>query len=204
MHANGSIPNAKTGSAHSGRSEPGRHEAGFKSDLLDNHLRFNLAAYVTQYSDLQVQQFAAGSGGARSIIANAGKVQLKGFEAELTAVPVQGLTLDGSVGFTDTHYKRFLFLDPTTDTLVDVADQARPVYTPRWTVHVGGEYLAELGDMAMRLRVDYSHRTQIYFNALDITAPFNEATKSPPDDNLKARLSPEGIHLGSGRLELGV
>ena len=180
------------------------YEAGLKSDLFDNHVRFNLAAYLTDYSNLQVQQFAAGSGGATSIIANAGKVQLKGFEAELTVVPVRGLTFDGSVGYTDTNYKSFLFRDPGTNALVDVADAAKPVYTPKWTVHLGGELVQPAGDMTTRLRVDYSYRTRIYFNALDITAPFNEQIKSPSDTNLKARLSLEDIELGRASFELGV
>ncbi|OCC23602.1 hypothetical protein MB02_10540 [Croceicoccus estronivorus] len=180
------------------------YEAGLKSEFLDRRLRFNLAAYITDYDNLQVQQFAAGSGGATSLTVNAGKVQLKGFEAEMTVTPIPGLIFDGSVGYTDTKYKQFLFRDPATDTVSDVADQAKPVYTPKWTLHLGGEYSQPIGDATMRMRVDYSHRTQVYFNALNITAPFNEEIRSPADDNVKARLSVEGIDLGGSKLDVGI
>ena len=182
------------------------YEAGIKSQWFDNRLRLNLAGYVTDYDDLQVQQFAAGSGGATSLIVNAGKVRLSGFEAELTAAPFQGFQIDGSVGYVKHKYKTFLFRDPGTNTVLDVADEARPLYTPKWNVHVGAEYSHPIGggDTLVRLRGDYSYRTKIYFNALDNTAPFNEQIVSPSQTNVKARLSVEGIDLGSGKLDVGV
>ena len=180
------------------------YEAGIKSQFLDNRLRLNLAGYITDYDDLQVQQFAAGSGGATSLIVNAGKVRLSGFEAELTALPFAGFQIDGSVGYVKTKYKEFLFRDPATNMIVDVADEAKPLYTPKWSVHVGAEYSHPIGDALVRLRGDYSHRTQIYFNALDNTAPFNEELISPAQSNVKARLSVEDINLGGGKLDIGL
>lgn len=180
------------------------YEAGIKSQFLDNRLRLNLAGYITNYDDLQVQQFAAGSGGATSLIVNAGKVRLSGFEAELTALPFPGFQLDGSVGYVKTKYKEFLFRDPATNMLLDVADQAKPLYTPKWSIHLGAEYAHPIGDALVRLRGDYSHRTQIYFNALDNTAPFNQDLISPGQSNVKARLSVEDINLGGGKLDIGL
>ena len=182
------------------------YEAGIKSQWFDNRLRLNVAGYVTDYNDLQVQQFAAGSGGATSLIVNAGKVRLSGFEAELTALPFTGFQIDGSVGYVKTDYKTFLFRDPGTNTLLDVADQAKPLYTPKWNVHLGAEYSHPIGggDTLVRLRGDYSYRTKIYFNALNNTAPFNENIVSPSQTNVKARLSVEGLDLGGGKLDVGV
>lgn len=180
------------------------YEAGIKSQFLNNRLRFNLAGYITDYKDLQVQQFAAGSGGATSLIVNAGKVRLSGFEAELTAMPFRGFQIDGSVGYVKSNYKTFEFRDPTSNILLDVSDEAKPVYTPKWTIHAGAEYAWSLGDATVRLRGDYSRRTKIYFNALNNTAPFNEDIVSPPQDNVKARLSVEEINVGGGKLDVGV
>ncbi|OCC22455.1 TonB-dependent receptor [Croceicoccus estronivorus] len=180
------------------------YEVGIKSELFDRRVRLNLAAYITDYDNLQIQQFAAGSAGATSLIVNAGKVQLKGFEAEAAIMPLPGLTIDGSVGHVDTNYKTFLFRDPNTNDIVDVADIAKPAYTARWTARIGGEFEQPLGDATARLRVDYSYRTSMYVNALDLTTPFNENIKSPPDNNLRARLSIEDIQLGGSTLEIGV
>ncbi len=182
------------------------YEAGIKSQWFDNRVRLNLAGYITDYDDLQIQQFAAGSGGATSLIVNAGKVRLSGFEAELTAAPFQGFQIDGSVGYVKHDYKTFLFRDPTSNLVLDVADEARPLYTPKWSVHVGAEYSYPIGggDTLVRLRGDYSYRSKLYVNALDNTAPFNEQLVSPNQTNVKARLSVEGIDLGSGKLDVGV
>jgi len=181
------------------------YEVGLKSQFLDNRMRLNLAGYVTDYNNLQVQQFAAGSGGATSLIVNAGKVRLSGFEAELTALPFTGFQIDGSVGYVKTDYKTFLFRDPTTNALLDVASSAKPVYTPKWSVHMGAEYAYPIGgDATVRLRGDYSRRTKIYFNALNNTAPFNDQLVSPTQTNVKARLSVENISLGSGKVDIGV
>ncbi|SLK00730.1 TonB-dependent receptor [Novosphingobium mathurense] len=180
------------------------YEVGLKSEMLNHRLRLNLAGYVTDYNDLQVQQFAAGTGGATSLIVNAGKVRLSGFEAELTALPFTGFQIDASVGYVNTNYKTFLFRDPGTNTVIDVADQARPLYTPKWSTHIGAEYSVPVGDALVRLRGDYSYRGKFYFNALDNTAPFNEQIVSPSSDKVKARLSVEDIKLGAGKLDLGI
>lgn len=180
------------------------YEAGLKSELFDRRLRLNLAAFLTDYDDLQVQQFAAGSGGATALIVNAGKAQLKGFEAEVTVTPVRGLVIDGSVGYIDVKYKEFLFADPVTDEIRDVADEARATYTPKWSARIGAEYSQEIGSALARLRVDYSHRSTIYFNVLDATTPFNEQGRSGPDENLRARLSLEEVNLGGKEISFGI
>jgi len=180
------------------------YEAGIKSEFFNHRLRLNLAGFLTNYTDIQVNQFAAGSGGATNIIVNAGKAQIKGFEAEFAAAPIPGLSFDGSVGYTDEKYKQFLFRDPFTNVVSDVASIAKPTYTPKWNYHLGAEYSYQLPVGLTRLRVDYSYRGKIYFNALDITAPFNEQIASPADKNLKARLSLEDVSVGGAKMDFGV
>jgi len=122
----------------------------------------------------------------------------------MTAVVVPGFQVDGSVGYVNTKYKTFLFRDPTTNAILDVAGQARPVYSPKWTMHAGAEYAMELDTMTIRLRGDVSHRTKFYVNALNITAPFNDLLVSPNSTTVKARLSFEDIAVGGAKLDLGV
>jgi iron complex outermembrane recepter protein len=180
------------------------YEAGIKSDFFDKRLRVNLAAYLTDYTNLQVTQFAAGGGGATSLIVNAGEVQLSGFEAEFIAAPTKEITLDASVGYVSHDYKEFLFRDPLTNAILDVADQAKLTYTPEWSLHFGAEYAKPLSFATLRMRADLSYRSSFYFNALSITAPFNEDIQSKADRNLKLRASLEGIAVGGGQLDVGV
>ena len=181
------------------------YEAGIKTELFDRHLRLNLSGYLTDYDDMQVNQFAGSESGATSIIANAGKAQVRGFEAEFTLLPVTGLIIDGAVGYVDKKYKKFLFADPNEGyAIIDVADVARQTYSPKWTARIGAEYAQPIGDMTARLRVDYAYRSSLYFNVLDATTPFNQNIKSPADDNLKARFALEDIKVAGGLMEIGV
>src|SRR3546814_1479183 len=47
-----------------------------------------------------------------ALIQNAAEATLKGVELELTAIPVAGLELSGSLGYTDPKYVRYV--DPAT------------------------------------------------------------------------------------------
>ncbi|WP_380872096.1 TonB-dependent receptor [Sphingomonas sp. DBB INV C78] len=178
-------------------------EVGLKSELLDRRLRLNLAAFRTDYDNLQIQQFAAGSSGASSLIVNAGKVVFQGFEAEVAAVPVRGLTLSAALGYTDPNYKSFLYRDPATDQIIDVADEARMPQAAKCNWTMGAEYKWEVGDIGeLTLRADYSWRGRIYFFALDRQAPFNREISSPEVRDLRARLTLSDVILGTGRTRL--
>ncbi|MGW8204725.1 TonB-dependent receptor [Sphingomonas sp. VDB2] len=180
------------------------YEAGLKSELFDRRVRLNLAIFQTDYSNQQINQFAAGSGGVTSLIVNAGQVRFRGVEAELTVAPTEGLTFDGSLGYTDPKYKSYLFRDPATNQIIDVADEARMPQTAKFNAHVGGQYMVPVGIGELTARVDYAYRSTVYFHNLDRVNPYNVETRSRPDHNLRARLSLGDIAMGSGTLELGV
>lgn len=82
-------------------------EAGFKTNWLDNRLRFNVSAYTTTYRDMQVDTLSYVNGISISTIVNAGKAKMNGIEAELTAVPADGLTLAANIGYLHARYKTF-------------------------------------------------------------------------------------------------
>ena len=76
--------------------------------MLDRRLRVNLAGFYNIYKDMQVVQNKTYPNGANSAsIANAGKAKTKGFELEVTALPVDGLTLSGALAYLDAKYKSY-------------------------------------------------------------------------------------------------
>lgn len=82
------------------------YEAGFKADLMDNRLRVNLTAFLLDVSNLQTPSaFVRPNGSIAFITRNFADYRNKGLELELTARPVDGLTLFGSVGFQDDEYR---------------------------------------------------------------------------------------------------
>ena len=87
-----------------------------KSEFLDRRLRLNLAAFYTDFTD--VQATLIGPDTAQTIL-NAADATIQGFEAELTWLAAPGLTIDLLYGYTDASYSRFNGLDLTGDGVAD-------------------------------------------------------------------------------------
>lgn len=85
------------------------YEAGIKSDWFDHHLRVNISTFYNKYKDLQRTVLAPDPllGVIQSVF-NAANAEIKGAEVEVTAIPVTGLTLSATYGYTRARYKSFL------------------------------------------------------------------------------------------------
>lgn len=83
-------------------------EAGFKTDLLDRRVRFNVSGFFNKFNNLQRTVIGVDPvlGTVQSVF-NAASATIKGVEAELTVIPTSGVTLTGNYGFTDARYDRF-------------------------------------------------------------------------------------------------
>lgn len=182
------------------------YEAGAKLDLLDRRLRVNAAVFYSKYDDLQVPQFAAGSGGASTLLVNAGAASFKGVELEVTARPTRGLTLSGALGYTDPTYKRFLFRDPNTNQLSDIADTARFPNVAKFNSNVAAEYEFEpMSFGQIQARVSYAYRSHVYFYPNDAVNPFQQAVDSPATNSVDARLALTDIPIGgTARAEIAL
>ncbi|MFK8021551.1 MAG: TonB-dependent receptor [Pseudomonadales bacterium] len=92
------------------------YEVGIKSDWADSRVRLNGAIFFMDYQDAQVNSFKAGEGGASSVTLNAGELEIKGLELELTAQVTEGLRLMLNYGYTDAKYTEFITqrTDPLT------------------------------------------------------------------------------------------
>ncbi|MFC7048683.1 TonB-dependent receptor [Emcibacter nanhaiensis] len=135
------------------------YEFGVKSELLEHRLRLNIAAFYSDYTNIQVSAVQNGE----PFTQNAASATIKGFELEFTALPMENLTLMGGIGYLDAGYDS---LDPGT--LVTLDDMF--VDTPEWSVNVAAEYTVPLGDTAeLVFRGDYSYRSKFA----------NDATNTP-------------------------
>jgi iron complex outermembrane recepter protein len=82
------------------------YEAGFKSDWLDNRLRFNVTAFYLDVTDLQTPSaFVAPNGTISFITRNFADYENKGVEVEFNVIPFEGLNLYANAGFQDDKYK---------------------------------------------------------------------------------------------------
>ena len=124
------------------------YEAGIKTSLADNRVSLNAAVYFIKWSDIS-QQNRLGCG--FQYIANAGKAEIKGFEIELMAAPIDGLTLTFALGYADAK-----ITDAQGVAGVSEGDIIQGV--PNWTVAASGEYIFPLtSEMDGIIRADFNY-----------------------------------------------
>ncbi|MEX1146968.1 MAG: TonB-dependent receptor [Sphingomonadales bacterium] len=136
------------------------YEAGLKTELMNRRLRLNLAAFYTDYDDIQLTVNVDPGGGALGrfvpTLLNAGKATIKGFEAETSFLVTEWLRVDGSLGYADAKYKEFSPVVRDNYANVDDFDFAN---TPEWTANIGGTLTVYNGDSGtVDVRADYSYR----------------------------------------------
>ena len=80
------------------------YELGVKSDLLDNRLRFNATLFHADFTDLQINSALPNTAPPIFVTGNAGDSKATGVEVEMSAIPVDGLRIFGSLGYQDVRY----------------------------------------------------------------------------------------------------
>ncbi|KPF93444.1 TonB-dependent receptor [Novosphingobium sp. AAP83] len=143
----GRIGVAADGDTPYGPEKVDTFEAGLKADFFDRKVRANLSVFYTNYRDMQVAQiyFDPDTNVQGNRILNAAQSEIKGFELEMQAVPVDGLTLRGSLAFLDTKYKNFLYFDPVAGSTLDLEGFALQ-NAPRWASTLGANFTTKLPD----------------------------------------------------------
>ena len=179
-------------------------------------MRVNGAAYYNKYRNLQVPQFApptgTTSGGSTAVNANA---TYKGFELEAEAVPVEGLTLNASVGYVDPVYKRFpkgleggvisggcsAITNPAGATTgQDCAKIAKFNYFPNTTIGLGASYvLPKTSYGEWSFRTDYAWKSHVYGGTFNLpSTPFQNSIYQKAYGLLSARIALSEIPLAGG------
>ena len=99
--------NTNTGTDTAGKALPlsfiNQYEAGFKSDLLDRLLSFNLTVYQIVNSNLAQMSLANGNTNT-NIKELTGQVTSKGIEADLSTKAIQGFTIMAGYSYNDSRY----------------------------------------------------------------------------------------------------
>jgi iron complex outermembrane receptor protein len=141
-------------------------EVGFKSVLADNRVRFNVAAFTNDFTDLQLtltrcDAFSPFPGAPCAMSANVGDAEIKGLEIEAEFRPVDALTIDLSLGFLDFQYTR---VDPLTAVTLDMMT----LYTPDEERSFGIQYEFNLPNGGrLTPRFDYNWRSEIQTSAIN-------------------------------------
>jgi iron complex outermembrane recepter protein len=171
-------------------------EIGIKGDFFDHRLRANLAAYKTNYSNQQFSFLVILPSGARTTqLFNAASARYKGWELELQARPLSGLTVSGNVGYLDAKYKSFPNFPSSSFGTIDAAGfrveniNGGPA---KWTYNVSARYDVEMGPGVLGLQADYSDQSD---------TPLTRATEIPAVPDAIERFLRHNPGLLSARID---
>jgi len=136
------------------------YEVGFRSDLLNNRIRFNTSVFYSDYDDIQFSVVEVSEDGVPIfLIANAAKARVQGLESEFIVAPVQGMILSAGVGLIDAKYTS---ADPTTG----ITEDSKFAKTPKWSVNLAAEYSFPIGGWGELVsRLNWAYKTRIYHDA---------------------------------------
>lgn len=136
------------------------YEIGAKTEFFDRRLQLNLAAFHTDYKNLQVIVVR----GISPFIENAGTAKIDGVEAELVARPIPEVRLNASLGYIDARYTS---LDPAVTFTKDDAF----VNTPKWSAFIAADVdLFKALDGTFTAHADYSYKSRIARDAVNTPA----------------------------------
>lgn len=187
------------------------YELGFKSDLLGNRLRINLAGFFFPYDDIVLlSTFCAdlpvGQQTPCLRPTNVGSGEAKGVELETMFQPTGNFFLDASFSWMDFKYTE---IDPTASTGVTF-DDITP-YTPEIKASLGAQFdVDDVWGGKLSFRVDAAYQSSIYTEAgnvdgLEVSstnprgAPFSQAGGGGPIAVLVADNRIGGYTLANAR-----
>lgn len=126
-------------------------EIGLKSQFLDRRVRLNIAAFETQYDNIQLTFQNSTS----PVTANGGNGRIRGVEAELNTQFTPEWSLDASAGYLDAEYQR-------VQTGVPLNGNEQFVNTPKWTLQAGTSYRIDVSGGSFTPRLDWTYATRVF------------------------------------------
>ncbi|MCW4460915.1 TonB-dependent receptor [Sphingomonas sp. BT-65] len=167
------------------------YEVGLKTSWFSNRLNFNIDAYRIDWKDMQVT--GRTPTGTFAFISNAGAARSQGIEAELSARPLQGLSIQANAAFSSSK----LTEDQINSSLLAAGRKGdRIPYTPNVTIGGSVNYTRSLTDaLNLTAHVDFNHVGQSY-SEFSPTSVFRRNLPAYTLTNLRIGLDNETARWG--------
>jgi len=162
-------------------------EGGVKADWLNRTLRTNLAVFDVLYGSVQGYAFLPTG---LPYVTNSGRARAKGLEFEGSWVPIEGVTLGNSVGYTNMRF--------TTQPIPLL--QGIPTWTANFNAQYESHPLGWASGGRFTIRGDASYTSPVILSAgtVGVTPPAIVAATTVGDTwILNARMALEDIRLGN-------
>ncbi|MET0371284.1 MAG: TonB-dependent receptor, partial [Sphingobium sp.] len=127
------------------------YELGFKSLLLGNRVKLNLAAFYDDFSNAQRSITIRTLTNSFSLISNAAKARLYGFEGEARVQILEGLSVGANVGYLNARYKKFV-----DGVLGDRSNEEWPA--PKWSYSLNGQYRLPTGFGSIETNLNWNFK----------------------------------------------
>ena len=147
------------------------YEIGTKTQWLDNRLRLNVAAFYTDYTDLQILQLLVPVGAPLTnpgslITQNAADAEIQGVEVEFTIVPAENWLIQGSYTYLDTEFAGFFipsgFMSPGGSAPADrTGNSLRNAPENAYNILVRYDHTFA-GGTGLRFQVDHRHKDDVF------------------------------------------
>lgn len=134
-------------------------EVGLKGSFADNRVRYEVAGYYSDITDMQFFGFFVGPFGLLRIVSNIDEVEIIGVEADINASVTDWLTVFASANVNDSEIK-------ANSARPDTVGNKSP-YTADYTINVGLEALYPIADdMDIMFRADYRLTGPTWFHTV--------------------------------------
>lgn len=151
-------------------------EIGLKSEFLDNKVRLNTAAFYYDFKNIQLNTYVNSA----PAVYNGDKAKIYGLDADITAVPSEGLTLTAGVSLVHAEFEDFPIVTTVllpTGGLVQgpfiSAKGKKLPQTPELQFNLGVEYSLPLPTGSLGFAADYFYSARWY------EAPENRLSQDP-------------------------
>lgn len=149
------------------------YKAGLKTDMLDRHLRVNLAGFYYDYSNIQVTTFVNGS----SRIYNGVQARQYGLDLDVTAALDSHLTLTGSVEAIHDRFRSF-----PSAVISHPQASGSNVLTPG---SADGNRLPYTADLTFSANARYTHEILGGAGQVNVNYQYNDGYFTEPDNVLR-------------------
>ncbi|HKX79927.1 MAG TPA: TonB-dependent receptor [Novosphingobium sp.] len=177
-------------------------EVGFKGDLLDNRLRLNVVAWRAKYLNLQTGTLGVNVGrpDLSGVTVAQGDELAKGAEVEVTVLPVEGLTFNGGLGYTDAKLTRLnpIFGQLANFRLTQMAD---------WTANLSAQYDTQplWGDARLSIRADAQWKSKMpVIGTIPVAPAYVDAQYVKASWIVNGRVALKGLDLAGSDAEIAV
>ncbi len=133
------------------------YEVGAKTDLFNNSVRLNVAAFFMDYTNLQSQQLILEC--LCTVTSNAGAAEIRGLEAELTWALNDRLLINASGSLIDTEYVDFV----STAGVVFSGNRIQRSPENKFNVGFSYDFGPEAWDRAFNLTANYTHTGESFW-----------------------------------------